>query len=59
MAPTRGRLRRRYCTWESRGVMGQTLLFLEILRLSGIYQDWPVSSHVRPGGSAHMGEMFL
>lgn len=49
MVLVRGRPRRPYCTWESGDVMGRSLLSLDILRTSGIRQNWLTSSHVRTG----------
>ena len=45
------------CTWEERDRAGQETLFLEIPRFLGVRQGRLTGSHVRTGGSAHMGEM--
>ena len=50
-----GRVRRRLCTWERGDPPGRMLFFVEIPGICVDRQDWLTRSHVRAGGSAHMG----
>ena len=50
-----GRVRRRLCTWERGDPPGWMLFFVEIPGICVDHQDWLTRSHVRAGGSAHMG----
>ena len=43
------------CTWESRAPSGRTPVFRMILRFFGFRQNELTRSHVRIGGSVHMG----
>ena len=43
------------CTWERRSSPGRTRVFRVILRFLSVRQDELTRSHVRTGGSAHMG----
>ena len=54
-----GRVRGRGCTWEGRAFAGRVRCFVEILRFFGVRQDELPRSHVRAGGSVHMGARQL
>ena len=54
-----GRPLGRGCTWERRAFEGRIRYFVGILRILANRQDRVTRSHVRTGGSAHMGARQL